>query len=341
MLPKAGLTPARPAAAHVQAAVGRTAQARLAPPPVRPVAPGPAPHVQAQVRSHIQARIQPNAAAVQARTVPLPRPAAAHVQAALGRQVQAAAAPRMAPARVPALAPPPVRPVPRPMVQALPPRPVTSQPAAPAVQARPAPFRPSPAVIQPATAVSYFTSQYSQFARRMRRTQNVGGRNLATACYQIQQLDGSWGARRVRTMPSEGFHSEKRLYDSLEGLGQTYRVLWVYTELAPCGDDNHNCAQRLEDWWPDAEVYYSVDYPNHDEVSTDDSSDSEDTKERRKREKAKRRRKRGPGTLKRCSTYLRKNDSDSDDGPDEDSFKPKLQRIHSPLHYANDPGWNL
>ncbi len=334
MLPKAGSTPspgARPAAAHVQAAVGRTAQARLAPPPVRPVAPGPAPHVQA----HVQARFQPTAAAVQPRTVPPPRPAAAHVQAALGRQVQAAAVPRTAPSP-----PPPVRPVPRPMVQALVSRPATPRPA-PAVQARPAPFRPSPAVIQPATAVSYFTSQYSQFARRVRRTQNVGGRNLATACYQIQQLDGSWGARRVRTMPSEGFHSEKRLYDSLEGLGQTYRVLWVYTELAPCGDDNHNCAQRLEDWWPDAEVYYSVDYPNHDEVSTDDSSDSEDTKERRKREKAKRRRKRGPGTLKRCSTYLRKNDSDSDEGPDQDSFKPKLQRIHSPLHYSNDPGWNL
>jgi hypothetical protein len=172
----------------------------------------------------------------------------------------------------------------------------------------------------------------------MRRGGGIGGRNIATACYQIQNADDSWGPRKYRTMPSSGEHSEKRIYDYLEGLGYVYRVRWVYTELAPCGNDYHNCAQRLEDWWPDAEVYYSVDYPSADDGSSE-SSDSNEDSGTKKRKKAKRRRKRGPAILKRFETYSKKNDSDSDDAPDLSDFKPGLQRVYSPLHHSS--GWEL
>jgi len=192
------------------------------------------------------------------------------------------------------------------------------------------------AVIQPATQVSYFTSAVARRARHYRRDNDVGGANLATVCYQIQNDDDSWGPRKYKTMPSAGEHSEKRLHDYLEALPYVYRVRWVYTELAPCGSDYHNCAQRLEDWWPDAEVYYSVDYPSLEDVSSESSDDDRQTK---KREKAKRRRSRGPATLERFKTKSRKYDSDEDDDPAPGDFKPVLRRIYSPPHYSS--GWEL
>jgi hypothetical protein len=190
-------------------------------------------------------------------------------------------------------------------------------------------------VIQPATQVSYFESPYAKRARHYRRDNDVGGRNVATVCYQIKH-GHSWGTNRYETMPSSGEHSEKRLYDYLEGLGVTYRVRWVYTELAPCGSDYHNCAQRLEGWWPTAAVYYSVDYPSLDEVSSESDDDDKQTK---KRKKAKRRRSRGPGTLKRFKTYSKGWDSDDDDAPGPSDFNPPLRDIHSPPHYSS--GWEL
>jgi hypothetical protein len=228
------------------------------------------------------------------------------------------------------------------------PRPPAQPPASrPSALLAPLPARPvtvtaavqrKAAVLQPATRVSYFTSPYSARARRMRRAGGVGGRNIATACYQIQNVDDSWGSRKYKTMTSSGEHSEKRLHDYLEGLGYVYRVRWVYTELAPCGSDYHNCANRLEAWWPDADVYYSVDYPSVDDVSSE-SSDSDEDSGTKKRKKAKRRRKRGPAVLKRLETYSRRNDSDSDDAPDPSAFKPELQHIYSPVHYSS--GWDL
>ena len=232
--------------------------------------------------------------------------------------------PHAAPAR-PILAPP--QPAVAPRLQAV----------QPPVQPKREAYRPSSAVLQLARQVSYFSSRYSADARRYRRTHTVGGRNLATVAYELRKPNGKWGLTRYKTLPSAGLHSERRLYDYLEGLGQRYRVKWVYTELEPCGSDYHNCAERLENWWPAARVYYSVDYPSYEDVSSDDSSDSDSEKERTKRTKAKRRRKRGPGTLKRFGTYLRKHDSD--DEPDESDFKPTLTRINSPMHYSS--GWEL
>ncbi len=193
------------------------------------------------------------------------------------------------------------------------------------------------AVIQLApTQVSYFTSDFAKRARHYRRDNDVGGRNLATARYRTKGGGGAWGIWRYKTLPSEGLHSEKRLYDFLEDLGVEYQVDWVYTELAPCGSDYHNCAQRLEDWWPTADVYYSVDYPALEDVSSESSDDDEQTK---KRDKAKRRRSRGTATLGRFQTKSRKYDSDEDDDPAPGDFKPALRRIYSPVHYSS--GWEL
>jgi hypothetical protein len=331
------MTPPRTAAPHVQAALARTVQARI---PVQrhPAGPGrpPAPHVQAP---HVQAKI----AAVQAKIVPhpVPRPVAAHVQAKIQAPPVRPLAPHLPPPRSlpvpPALAaqarasaPPPVPrpPVPNraPFLAPPPGRPAARPPAA-AIQRS--------AVIQPAIQVSYFTSIFAKRARHYRRDNAVGGRNLATVRYRTKS-GGSWGIWKYKTLPSEGLHSEKRLYDFLEDLGVEYQVDWVYTELAPCGSDYHNCAQRLEDWWPTADVYYSVDYPSVEDVSSESSDDDEQTK---KRNKAKRRRKRGTGTLGRLGTKSRKYDSDEDDAPDPGDFKPALRRIYSPVHYSS--GWEL
>jgi len=316
------MTPPRTAAPHVQAALSRTAQARL-PLSASPAAPNrpPAPHVQASVAS-AQARLAPRSPVPQ----PGPRPLAAHVQAKL----QAPPA-RPAAAQAKAIAPPPVpRPpaLPRPAFLAPPPgRPAIRPPAA-AIQRS--------AVIQLApTQVSYFTSDFAKRARHYRRDNDVGGRNLATVRYRTKS-GGSWGIWKYKTLPSSGHHSEKRLYDFLEDLGVEYQVDWVYTELAPCGDDYHNCAQRLEDWWPTADVYYSVDYPSVSDVSSESDDDDKQTK---KREKAKRRRSRGPATLGRFQTKSRKYDSDEDDDPAPGDFKPALRRIYSPVHYSS--GWEL
>ena len=330
------MTPPRTAAPHVQAALSRTAQARLSPPaPGRPSAP----HVQAKIAA-VQTKIalppvaRPVAAHVQAKiAAPTVRPPAAHVQAKLP--------PVPLPPRAPHL--PPVPPAVRPVAQArtlTPPPPAVSRPSA---LLAPLPARPvtaalqrKAAVIQPATQVSYFTSAVARRARHYRRDNDVGGANLATVCYQIQNDDDTWGPRKYKTMPSAGEHSEKRLHDYLEALPYVYRVRWVYTELAPCGSDYHNCAQRLENWWPNAEVYYSVDYPSLDDVSSESSDDERQTK---KRDKAKRRRSRGPATLERFKTKSRKYDSDEDDPPGPGDFKPVLRTIYSPPHYSS--GWEL
>jgi hypothetical protein len=185
------------------------------------------------------------------------------------------------------------------------------------------------AVIQPAIQVSYFGSDFAKQARHYRLKNDIEGANLATACYKVKKK-GKWGGLKYETMPSAGEHSEKRLHDFLEDLGVEYKVIWVYTELEPCGADYHNCAQRLEDWWPTAEVYYSVDYPSLDDVSSESSDDDGE----KKRNKAKRRRSRGPATLKRFKTFSKKWDSDEDESPSPADF-PKLRRIHSPLHYSS------
>ena len=195
--------------------------------------------------------------------------------------------------------------------------------------------------IQMAKKVSYFSSPYAHWARTKRHTSVVGGRNIATVEYQLKTKSG-WSVKKYKSETSAGFHSEKLLYDFLEGLGVKYRVNWLYTELAPCGSDCHNCDERVKTWFPNLDsddIYYSIDYPSYEDVSTDDSSDSDSTKEKRKRQKAKRRRKRGPRTLKRFETRIKKEGPDSDDDVDESSFKPALTTIYSPTHYSSGIGF--
>ena len=136
-------------------------------------------------------------------------------------------------------------------------------------------------------------------------------------------------------MASSGTHSEKNLYDFLHNRytrrNVRYKVNWLYTELATCGSDLHNCTQRVGEWFPGVNVYYSIDYPNMDEVSSE-SSDSEG--ESLRRAKAKRRRARGPQMLKRFENKMARLDS-SDPEIDESDFNPRLRRINSPAHYSS------
>jgi RHS repeat-associated protein len=111
--------------------------------------------------------------------------------------------------------------------------------------------------------VPYFGSAYSKWARDKRKLKSYGGRNLATLAY----LEADGVTRGYKTKASDGFHSEKRLYDWFQANCAGCTVRWLYTELAPCGSDVHNCSNRVQNWWPGIDVYYSIEYPNHDEVN--------------------------------------------------------------------------
>lgn len=187
-------------------------------------------------------------------------------------------------------------------------------------------------VIQLARRVNFGKSKYAAEARKLRRGSKIGGKNIATASYRTKVGKSKWSAYSTITFTSSGTHSEKNIYDYLESLKVDYEVNWLFTELAPCGSDFHNCERRVGEWFPNASVYYSIDYPSYEDVSSESSDDEKSTK---KRKKAKRRRRRGPMILKRFETKLR-NDWDSSD--DEPEFNPPLRPINSPLHYSGNTG---
>ena len=188
-------------------------------------------------------------------------------------------------------------------------------------------------VIQLATKVSYFSSRYSLDARRYRRRHRPRGRNVATVGYQVKR-GRRWSAEMKKSLPSSGTHSEKTLYDYLRRKYKmkNVKVNWLYTELATCGSDLHNCTARVERWFPDAQVYYSIDYPNMDEVSSE-SSDSEEDRVEKRRAKAKRRRGRGPRMLTRFGNKMARVGYNPD--IEEADFNPPLRRINSPAHYSS------
>ena len=195
------------------------------------------------------------------------------------------------------------------------------------------------------TKVPYFTSPYAAKARKRRASEKVGGRNIATVKYEVLTTH----QERLVTKLSEGFHSEKRIYDYLQKYyPNNYKVKWLYTELAPCGSDVHNCNSRVRNWWgDDFDIYYSIDYPNTHEVSSS-SSDNEETSRQKRVNKAKRRRSRGPGKhLKRYQTLLQRRSKkgiDLNEPVSESDFKrPPLPNIYSPKRDSDseDGGFRL
>ena len=244
--------------------------------------------------------------------------------------------------------PPPTRfatppPVVQPKHAAAPPPPPTRFAAARAVlQAKrsappPAPAI-RPAVIQAAVyQVSYYRSRKAKAAREYREQNDPGGCNVATVDYTVT----STGLSFKRTAESNKRHTEKVLYDWLEHNHYgDYTVNWLYTELETCGSDYHNCTAKVARWFPNADIYYSIDYPAADTVSTDDDDDKSDPVEtlRRKTAKAKRRRKRSAPILKRLRTKSLKRKREGQDSGDEvdiDDFNPELNVPYSP--YRDDP----
>jgi Domain of unknown function (DUF4157)/Xanthomonas XOO_2897-like deaminase len=174
-----------------------------------------------------------------------------------------------------------------------------------------------PALVIQRAKVSYFNHPSARFARRKRQAQNVGGRNIATAKVRVN------GVRSYITKKSKGLHSEKRLFDAISVLRNLHgnanvNVRWIYTELQPCGADNHNCKNRLRNWFPNVPIHYSIKYPS--------------SKFGISRATAQRRRKRAVGTLRRFGTRLRQG------GPvpaNANSFRPPLRRVNSDPNLAS------
>jgi hypothetical protein len=183
--------------------------------------------------------------------------------------------------------------------------------------------------IQMAQLVSYSQSSKARYARQERRAGNFGGRNLATVKYRV-----NGGPPQYKTLPSNGRHSEKVLYDWLQANhGTTWEVSWLYTELAPCGSDYHNCDAKVANWFPNADVYYSIDYPSADGVSSGSETD-DDARELGKRKKATRRRSRGSGLLKRLKRSL--NNVNSGDEMEPSDFPTGIRSLYSPNRNDSD-----
>lgn len=108
----------------------------------------------------------------------------------------------------------------------------------------------------------------------------------------------------------------------------------------------HNCRSRVRRWWgDDFDIYYSIDYPGIDDVSSTDS-DSQGSSGEKKREKAKRRRARGPANhLPRYETKLRgrKAAGTALNAPlsESDFTNPALPRIYSPGRDPDESGFIL
>lgn len=196
-------------------------------------------------------------------------------------------------------------------------------------------------VIQAARRVSYFNHWAAKKARKYRTSNDdVGGRNVATVHFTVL----STGATDTKTMASDGRHTEGLLFDWLQANHPgDYDVDWLYTELQTCGSDYHNCTARVGQWFPNATIYYSVDYPSVDDVSTDESDDGSnaDATAERKRAKATRRRARGAPILRRFRTKARKRKREGDtSNVGTTDFRPRLVAPYSPAWTDNslDPG---
>lgn len=168
-------------------------------------------------------------------------------------------------------------------------------------------------VLQAAKMVSYFRSPYARFARRRRRQHKTGGCNLATIKMIVN------GVLKYKTFKSQGYHSEKLIYDHVQHLrnvqNKVVNVLWIYTELQPCGSDCHNCSNRLKGWFPGVKIRYSISYTNSTKIPLHNSGAI-----------AKRRRGRAVKVLKRFETRLRSGQPKPNSKSD---FKPKLVRVNS------------
>jgi hypothetical protein len=185
--------------------------------------------------------------------------------------------------------------------------------------------------------VSYSKSPQAQFVRRERRKNNHGGNNLATVKYKVL----STGATYYKTLPSNKRHSEGQLYDWLEKKHPAdYKVEWLYSELEPCGRDYHDCASRVEAWFPGAKIYWSIDYASKDEVSSGDETDAAE-REAEKRAKAKRRRAKSSGLVKRLDKKLKV--KSSGDEMEVRDFRGGIRSIYSPHRNDGnlDPGYKL
>jgi RHS repeat-associated protein len=158
------------------------------------------------------------------------------------------------------------------------------------------------------TPVSYFTDPHAAWARDQRANGNVNGRNLATVKYRITNGIGA-GTKGHHTLISSGKHSETRLKAWLEAnYPGRYEVLWLYTELEPCGSNVHNCRNKVSGWNWSAKgerVFYSIDYPNEEDVSDTEPSGAM-RNAARKRKLAQDRRSVGPQNLKRFQSQLKR-----------------------------------
>lgn len=174
-----------------------------------------------------------------------------------------------------------------------------------------------PLVVQTAAKmVGYFTSHYARKARHIRSQGGVGGRNIATAKVRVIGAGGVIANQYINKL-SKGRHSEARLKRKIDklvnhhGVGNV-QVVWIYTELEPCGSDCHNCRQRLRNWFGNnTKIRYSIQYTN---TGFGVSS-----------AKAKARRRRAVNTLKRFQTKLVQHAQNVQ----EQSFHPPLVRVNS------------
>ncbi|MFD2232891.1 nucleic acid/nucleotide deaminase domain-containing protein [Phaeospirillum tilakii] len=190
---------------------------------------------------------------------------------------------------------------------------------------------PAAAVVPPRFVRVHFSSHpAAESAREIRSRGEANGRNIATVNFKVL----STGVKMIHSEISDGVHSERLIHDWLElKYSGNYEVIWLYTELEPCGVDYHNCREKVRKWFPMAEIYYSIIYPSFDDVSDDDKALSAPARAKKRVEKAKRRRKRSSALLKRLQTTMssrarkriRLNDPIS-----IDDFHPALNVPYSP-----------
>jgi len=103
-------------------------------------------------------------------------------------------------------------------------------------------------------------------------TYAFSGMNVAVVTYRDEHdpsklhmipMVSTGGTVGVGGLPMPGGpHSEERLLATLQNAGIPLdRVVEVYTERQPCGEDHHNCAHTLAQALPkDAKVTFSVEY---------------------------------------------------------------------------------
>ncbi len=195
--------------------------------------------------------------------------------------------------------------------------------------------------------VSYFTHRYAHWVRKARSKGGVGGRNLATVKYRVL----STGKKRHLTQRSNGQHSETRLKALLDIKHPgNYEVLWLYTELEPCGSLVRSCRYKVAKWQWSAKgerIFYSVDYPSEEEVSDDERDVNDNLTGGQRNQKAKQtvaqsRRHIGPTLLKRFQTILvarKKSGKSLNQAVNPVTVNPSFRRVLPP-HRGVDRGYD-